>query len=274
MDLSHHFVSVHDGLIKKLDLDDPAFDSLSVIQKQIEFYEGLVQTLFSEDLHIVYKHTCQKGKVYIGITKNLPNDRWNSGMGYITQPKFAKAIMEQGWSNIKHEIIAVGLSREEALKLENDLILKYRSNEPEYGYNTKVDDSEADSKKKSLKKKSKEKVIAPVYDPVTIVHQYLERKLPSGWSKMSMQQRRDWLNDKSNKGSIIRETVCCKEIWAEAFGRNPDHMKRIDSLDIKKIMDNFPEWERPDNKRVLDPIYDRQRVYVRKNGKERLLRDV
>ena len=39
----------------------------------------------SENNYIVYKHTAPNGKVYIGITKKAPNDRWASGFGYETQ---------------------------------------------------------------------------------------------------------------------------------------------------------------------------------------------
>ena len=31
---------------------------------------------------IVYKHTSPNGKVYIGITKQNPKQRWGNGSGY------------------------------------------------------------------------------------------------------------------------------------------------------------------------------------------------
>ena len=108
-------------------------------------------------MYLVYKHTSPNGKIYIGITKNLPNARWNEGAGYETQKKFYKAIQAFGLINFKHEVIAAGLSEEEARCLESKLILEYRSNEDEYGYNTQavhniveVSEKKIDSKKNSI----------------------------------------------------------------------------------------------------------------------------
>lgn len=85
-------------------------------------------------IHCVYKHTCPNGKVYIGITKKRPKDRWANGAGYATQ-FFGKAIRKYGWENIKHEIIADGLTEDEARKKEIEQIAAHNSNNPEYGYN-------------------------------------------------------------------------------------------------------------------------------------------
>lgn len=87
-----------------------------------------------KEIHCVYKHTCPNGKVYIGITKKKPKDRWANGAGYATQ-FFGKAIRKYGWENIKHEIIADGLTEEEARKKEVEQIALCDSNNPEHGYN-------------------------------------------------------------------------------------------------------------------------------------------
>lgn len=85
-------------------------------------------------IHCVYKHTCPNGKVYIGITKKRPKDRWANGAGYATQ-FFGKAIRKYGWENIKHEIIADGLTEDEARKKEIEQISLNKSHNPKYGYN-------------------------------------------------------------------------------------------------------------------------------------------
>jgi predicted GIY-YIG superfamily endonuclease len=36
----------------------------------------------SEKKFVLYKHTCPNGKVYIGITCQKPQIRWNYGKGY------------------------------------------------------------------------------------------------------------------------------------------------------------------------------------------------
>ena len=62
----------------------------------------------------VYKHTCPSGKVYIGITMQKPEIRWNKGLGYKKQDYFYKAILKYGWDNIKHEVLYKDLSKAEA----------------------------------------------------------------------------------------------------------------------------------------------------------------
>lgn len=89
-----------------------------------------------EKIYCVYKHTSPSGKVYIGITKTKPEKRWGKdGSGYKTQQYFWRAIQKYGWNNFKHEILYVGLTQEEAEKIEINLIAYYKSNQREYGYN-------------------------------------------------------------------------------------------------------------------------------------------
>lgn len=84
--------------------------------------------------YIVYKHTCPSGKVYIGITQQVPEKRWINGYGYKKQI-FYRAIQKYGWENIKHEILYNNLTEKEAKEKEIELIDKYKSNTPTHGYN-------------------------------------------------------------------------------------------------------------------------------------------
>lgn len=85
--------------------------------------------------YTVYKHTAPNGKVYIGITSQEPNRRWNNGYGYERQPYFMNAIKKYGWGNFTHEILFAGLDREEAEHKEIELISQYHSDEKAHGYN-------------------------------------------------------------------------------------------------------------------------------------------
>ena len=85
--------------------------------------------------YIVYKHTTPNGKVYIGITNQTPQRRWNNGSGYYRQKLFNNAIEKYGWENIKHEILFEGLTKDAAEQKEIELIALYKSNQREYGYN-------------------------------------------------------------------------------------------------------------------------------------------
>lgn len=83
----------------------------------------------------VYKHTSPSGKVYIGITQQRPEYRWQGGLGYRHNEYFFRAILKYGWNNFAHEILQSGLSKEEACAAETALIASCRSNEKAYGYN-------------------------------------------------------------------------------------------------------------------------------------------
>lgn len=71
----------------------------------------------------VYAHIAPNGKMYVGITKKKnPNERWRDGKGYEYQPHFYNAIQKYGWDNFQHEIVASGLTCDEAGKMEQILI--------------------------------------------------------------------------------------------------------------------------------------------------------
>lgn len=76
------------------------------------------------------------GKVYIGLTHNIPERRWCKGNGYINNTHFYNAIKKYGWENgFEHIILKDGLSLEEAQKMEIDTIEKYDSTNQDKGYN-------------------------------------------------------------------------------------------------------------------------------------------
>lgn len=82
----------------------------------------------SEMNYIVYKHTAPNGKTYVGITKNNPEKRWGkNGCGYRGLTHFAQAIQKYGWENFSHEILFIGLSKEEACDKEIILISHYKA---------------------------------------------------------------------------------------------------------------------------------------------------
>lgn len=83
----------------------------------------------------VYVHRFPNGKIYIGITRQNPETRWQKGNGYRRNQYMYKAIKKYGWENIEHEILADFLTEQEACEMEVLLIKKYNSNKREYGYN-------------------------------------------------------------------------------------------------------------------------------------------
>ena len=85
--------------------------------------------------YTVYKHIFPNGKIYIGMTRQDPLRRWDNGRGYRTQTLMSRAINKYGWENVQHEIVASGLSKEQAERMEIDLIAAEKANNPKFGYN-------------------------------------------------------------------------------------------------------------------------------------------
>lgn len=87
----------------------------------------------------VYIHTNKaNGMKYVGITSQNVETRWLNGYGYYKQPHFFNAIKKYGWCGFTHEVVASGLTLEEAGRLEAELIRKYDTTNNERGYNKSV----------------------------------------------------------------------------------------------------------------------------------------
>lgn len=80
----------------------------------------------NEKTYVVYCHTTPDGMQYIGTTCNV-KQRWFPST-YKNSTLFYDAIERFGWKNIKHEVLFSGLTSDEALKLEDQLIVKAREN--------------------------------------------------------------------------------------------------------------------------------------------------
>lgn len=90
-------------------------------------------------MYTVYRHTTPSGKVYIGITKQKPEHRWQNGNGYKRNEHFYRAIQKYGWENIKHEIICQApLSAVQAGAIEKYFIHLFDSTNPDKGYNHSI----------------------------------------------------------------------------------------------------------------------------------------
>lgn len=107
-------------------------------------------------LYTLYMHTnMRNGKRYIGITSQSVNRRWDCGRGYRTQV-FFKAIEKYGWDGFRHEIIETGLSENDAIKKETDLIKKFDTCNPKYGYNqSEVGNAPSETTKQKISKTKK-----------------------------------------------------------------------------------------------------------------------
>lgn len=86
-------------------------------------------------MYTVYCHTFPNGKRYIGITKRTVKERWGNGKNYESCTLMERAIKKYGWENIKHDVISVVETKEEAEIEERRLISEYKSDNHEFGYN-------------------------------------------------------------------------------------------------------------------------------------------
>lgn len=86
-------------------------------------------------MYKVYKHTnLINGKSYIGITSQKTYKRWHPDH-YISCKRFYAAIEEFGWQNFSHEVLYEVETKEEANKLEKEMIAQYKTTEAAFGYN-------------------------------------------------------------------------------------------------------------------------------------------
>ena len=81
----------------------------------------------------IYRHITPDGKSYIGCTSNTIKQRWN--VGYKHCPLFRAVYEQYGWDGMQHETLATVSDESEAYKIEQEMITKYQSNNPDFGYN-------------------------------------------------------------------------------------------------------------------------------------------
>lgn len=90
------------------------------------------------DTYKVYEHVFPNGKKYIGITCRSLKERFKNGRGYCHNSHMTNAIKKYGWENVEHNIIASGLSKEDAENMEIELIKKYDLTNRLKGYNIEL----------------------------------------------------------------------------------------------------------------------------------------
>lgn len=79
-----------------------------------------------------------------------------------------------------------------------------------------------------------------------IVRDYLERKVPSNWSRMTLAERQVFLsgNDAGDRELVERDRVCALEIWREALGGELKGMRYNEAAEINGIISRIDGWER------------------------------
>jgi len=144
----------------------------------------------------VYMHkNIVNNKVYIGITSIDPKRRWEGGSGYKYNPYFYNAIKKYGWDNFEHIILDDNLSKDEAEKLEIELISHYKSSVRKFGYNIAL--GGFTNGKHSDETKSK-------------MSEYANNRTPEHLNKISDALKKKVLQY-STDGELIKCWDCCKD---------------------------------------------------------------
>lgn len=86
--------------------------------------------------HLLYAHINKiNKKVYFGITRERPKDRWGRGSGYKEGTPIKNAIKKYGWDGFYHVVLLKNLTHEEALNLEEHFIKTFKTQNNKIGYN-------------------------------------------------------------------------------------------------------------------------------------------
>jgi group I intron endonuclease len=147
----------------------------------------------------VYEHLNSKnGKRYIGITSQALSRRFRNGEGYKSCVLFYRAIQKYGWDNFNHNILYKNLTKEEACQKEKELINKYKSNNPDFGYNL-LSGGQFFTHAESSKQKNREAHLGKkiIYSEETKHRVSKQRK--ALWNSFSDEERAERLN-KMQKG--------------------------------------------------------------------------
>lgn len=108
----------------------------------------------------VYCHTNKiNGKKYVGATSQSVLARWENGKHYSRHTRFYRDITKYGWDNFTHEVLYTNLTKDQAEKVEKELIAKLDLTNPEKGYNAfrggYISKTVSDSTRAKLSKNSK-----------------------------------------------------------------------------------------------------------------------
>jgi predicted P-loop ATPase len=98
-----------------------------------------------------------------------------------------------------------------------------------------------------------------------IIREFLERRVPIGWEKRDVGERRLYWSGEFGKvetETVERDRVCAAEIWVECFSTDIKYMKRSDALEINGILSCLPGWTKH-NSNMRFGCYGRQKGFIK-----------
>lgn len=200
-----------------------------------------------EKNYCVYKHTAPNGKVYIGITSQMPEARWGKdGSGYKHNKHFWNAICKYGWNAFVHEILLEGLTADQAGEFERLFIDLYDSWNPKKGYNNTSGGERGFQRSKATLAKMSQATKTMWQDKDYRDSQINVRNSEDFRNKQAENSKKQWADDEVRKKMIL---ALCKNWEDEEFRKrqleilhNPERLQKIsDSMKKKWTTDEHRE---------------------------------
>ena len=168
--------------------------------------------------YTVYIHETPNKKRYVGITSLKPIYRWNNGKGYKPNKHFYNAIIKYGWDNIKHCIYAQNVSKDEACRLEKELIKKYDTTNPHKGFNHSIGgDGGATGVKQSqatIEKRKAHRDYSTSWSKGKKFSEDHKRKISESHRGLKMS---DETREKLRQAKIGRKPSCAGKPWSQEY---------------------------------------------------------
>lgn len=96
-----------------------------------------------------------------------------------------------------------------------------------------------------------------------IIMEYLDKKTPDNWDELDLYDRRSWLDNPANKGTIHRDIVCTAEVWCECLGKNKEDMTRYNTREVNDLLRSLTQWTATVSTANFK-LYGKQKYYERK----------
>lgn len=106
-----------------------------------------------------------------------------------------------------------------------------------------------------------------------IIKEYLDKKIPSNWSKLELFEKVSYLDsysDSDEEKGLLRTKVCTLEIWVEALQQDANKFTAADSRELNSIMSKKTDWMKINPKTgkpfyaKFGKIYGTQRCFIRR----------
>lgn len=161
---------------------------------------------------IVYVHIAPNGKLYIGISHNTLEARSGHGANYYSQ-HFTRAIKKYGWDNFSHITLMDHLTWEQAVECEKYLIKKYKSNNPDFGYNITAGGEgtygyhHSEQTRNKISESNKGKLVSKeTRQKLSEYNKQLNKEHPERLVQKSMRSKELWLNEDYRNKQVISHT--------------------------------------------------------------------